>query len=293
MRDSERRMAEFFLFIPQIRMPMADIVERAQTAESVGFDGVAFIDHLVAPGAEHQPLWEAMTVASWVAARTNRLRVGHLVLCDAFRHPAVLAKQAVTLHEASGGRFELGLGSGSIPAELVRFEITRARAAERRERLERTLASLRRYWGTTAEAQVPQPSTPIPLVLGGTGAKTLELVREYATWWNLPATELGRLPDLLPSIGSAGASIQQMVGFVGAGQSAAEVRAVSERRFGYLGDGLRCGDADDLVEHFGGLARLGVRRFYVWFADFAPPATLAEFGESVVQVLRGAGVHPR
>lgn len=283
-------MVEFFLFIPQIRFPMADIVERARTAESVGFDGVAFIDHLVAPGAEQQPLWEAMTVASWVAARTNRLRVGHLVLCDAFRHPAVLAKQAVTLQEASGGRFELGLGSGSIPAELIRFDITRARAAERRERLERTLASLRVYWGATAQAQVPQPATPIPLVLGGTGAKTLELVREYATWWNLPATELGRLPDLLPSIGSAGASIQQMIGFVGAGRSAEEVRAVSARRFGYLWDGLRCGDAEDLVEHFRGLARLGVGRFYVWFADFAPPTTLAEFGDSVVRAVRDSGI---
>ncbi|MBF6170000.1 LLM class flavin-dependent oxidoreductase [Nocardia blacklockiae] len=279
-------MAEFFLFIPQIRMSMADIVERAQVAESVGFDGVAFIDHLVAPGAEHQPLWEAVTVASWVAARTNRFKIGHLVLCDAFRQPAVLAKQAVTLQEASGGRFELGLGSGSVPAELVRYGVTRERAAERRERLGRTLAALTRYWGTGEDALPPPPTTPIPLILGGTGPATLELVREYATWWNLPATELGRLAELRPSVGRARVSVQQMVGFIGAGGSAAQIREVSTRRFGYLGAGLHCGTAEELIAHFSDFARQGVERFYVWFADFAPPPTLAEFGESVVRAMR-------
>ena len=64
-----------------------------------------------------------MGVATWVAAKTERLRIGHLVLCDAFRHPAVLAKQAVTVSEASDGRFELGLGAGSWPAEFARFDV--------------------------------------------------------------------------------------------------------------------------------------------------------------------------
>ncbi|WP_051499926.1 LLM class flavin-dependent oxidoreductase [Nocardia sp. BMG51109] len=269
---------------------MTDIVERARAAEAAGFDGMAFIDHLEAPGAEHQPLWEAMTVASWVAARTERLRIGHLVLCDAFRHPAVLAKQAVTLQEASGGRFELGLGSGSVPRELVRFGITRARAAQRRERLAESLEAMTGYWGGSANAQVPQPTTPIPLVIGGTGAGTLELVRKYATWWNLPVTEIGRLRELAPSVGRARVSVQQMVGFVGRGQSADEVRERSTRRFGYLGDGLLCGDADRLTDYFTDLNRRGVERFYVWFADFAPAATLAEFGETVVrQVVATAG----
>src|SRR5206468_2567210 len=129
-----------------------------------GFDGVAFIDHLQTPVAESQPIWEAMTVASWVAARTDRLRIGHLVLCDAFRHPAVLAKQAVTLHEASGGRFELGLGSGSVPRELVRFDITHEKAVARRERLARTLELLTQYWDPAGVGQAPPPTTPIPLI---------------------------------------------------------------------------------------------------------------------------------
>jgi len=94
-------MAEWYLFLPQVRVPVADIVERAQRAEASGFTGIAFIDHLEAPGLPGESIWEAMSVATWVAAKTERLRIGHLVLCDAFRHPAVLAKQAVTLSDAS------------------------------------------------------------------------------------------------------------------------------------------------------------------------------------------------
>src|SRR5271170_8458389 len=124
-------MAEWYLFLPQVRVPVDDIVERARHAEASGFTGIAFIDHLEAPGLPDESIWEAMTVATWVAARTERLRIGHLVLCDAFRHPAVLAKQAVTLAEASGGRFELGLGSGSMPNELAKFGLRNGDAVHR------------------------------------------------------------------------------------------------------------------------------------------------------------------
>src|SRR5437660_5855313 len=112
---------EFHLFLPQLRMTVDAIVERAQAAEKAGFAGIAFMDHLAPPAAEGHPMFEAMATASWVAARTDRLVVGHLVLCDAFRHPAVLARQAVSLDHASGGRFELGIGSGSVPDELATF----------------------------------------------------------------------------------------------------------------------------------------------------------------------------
>ncbi|WP_067680722.1 LLM class flavin-dependent oxidoreductase [Nocardia miyunensis] len=278
-------MAEWFLFLPQIRMDVADIVERARAAEAAGFDGIAFIDHLLAPGADQQPLWEAMTVATWVAARTERLRIGHLVLCDAFRHPAVLAKQAVTLQEASGGRFELGLGAGSQPGELTGFDITRDKAAARRARLGRTLELLQQYWGAPGAErlfQPPRPSVPIPIVIGGTSTPVLELVRRYASWWNLPVSHLDRLESLKSEVGSARVSVQQMVGFVGRAGDAEQVRAQSDRRFGYLDDGLVVGDAARLAGHFAGLAARGVERFYVWFADFAAPQTLTEFGETVI-----------
>jgi alkanesulfonate monooxygenase SsuD/methylene tetrahydromethanopterin reductase-like flavin-dependent oxidoreductase (luciferase family) len=281
-------MAEWYLFLPQVRLSAADIADRARHAEASGFDGIAFIDHLEAPGLPDESIWEAMGIATWVAAKTERLRIGHLVLCDAFRHPAVLAKQAVTLSEASEGRFELGLGAGSWPSEFTRFNVGQQDPRARVEQLGRHLRLLKQYWGDGDERSGPAPQTPprshpIPLVLGGSGPMMMELVREHADWWNLPAHQLDRLPKLAAAAGTARMSIQQMVGFVRSGGDPDTVREVSTRRFGNLGSGLVCGDADELIGHFSGLAAQRVERFYVWFADFAAPESLHEFGESVIK----------
>ncbi|OBH52538.1 LLM class flavin-dependent oxidoreductase [Mycobacterium sp. E2479] len=281
-------MAEWYLFLPQVRLAAADIADRARHAEASGFGGIAFIDHLEAPGLPGESIWEALGIATWVAAKTERLRIGHLVLCDAFRHPAVLAKQAVTLSEASEGRFELGLGAGSWPAEFTRFDVGQQDPRARVEQLGRHLELIRQYWGDGDEQagptpQAPRRSYPIPLILGGSGPKMMELVRKYADWWNLPANQLDRLPKLAPAAGTARISIQQMVGFVRSGSDPDTVRQVSARRFGNLGSGLVCGDADELIGHFSGLAAQRVERFYVWFADFAAPESLHEFGESVIK----------
>jgi alkanesulfonate monooxygenase SsuD/methylene tetrahydromethanopterin reductase-like flavin-dependent oxidoreductase (luciferase family) len=279
-------MAEWYLFLPQVRVPVADIVDRARHAEASGFTGIAFIDHLEAPGLRDESIWEAMSVATWVAAKTERLRIGHLVLCDAFRHPAVLAKQAVTLSEASDGRFELGLGSGSWPAEFTRFDVGQQDPVARVKQLESHLDVIGQYWGRGDDAtrsQSPLPTHPIPLILGGTGRRMMELVRRYADWWNIPANHIDRLAELAPAAGSARVSIQQMIGFVRKDSDPAKVREVSARRFGNLGSGLVCGDADELSGHFSNLSGQGVERFYVWFADFAAPESLHEFGETVIK----------
>jgi len=273
-----------------VRLPVADIVERSRHAEASGFSGVAFVDHLEAPGLRDESIWEAMSVATWVAAKTERLRIGHLVLCDAFRHPAVLAKQAVTLSEASDGRFELGLGSGSWPAEFARFGVGQEDPVARGEQLERHLGLIMQYWGrdeSPDRRQLPLPEHRIPLILGGTGRRMMELVRRYADWWNIPANHMDRLAELAPATGSARVSVQQMVGFVRKDNDPNAVREVSTRRFGNLGSGLVCGDADELSGHFAGLSGHGVERFYVWFADFAAPESLHEFGETVIKTFPG------
>jgi alkanesulfonate monooxygenase SsuD/methylene tetrahydromethanopterin reductase-like flavin-dependent oxidoreductase (luciferase family) len=277
-------MAEWFLYVPQSRQGLADLVTRAQAAEAAGFDGIAFLDHLETPMAPTSPIWEAMTVATWVAAKTERLKLGHLVLCDAFRHPAVLAKQATTLAEASGGRFELGLGSGSMPDELAKFALSTATPRERVAALGDTLVALKQYWDSADErAQIPTPSQPIPIVLGGVGPRMLDLVRQHADWWNLPTTYVDRLPEFLPKIGSAKASVQQMTGFIRRGDDAAAVTEKAQKRFGHFGSGLVCGDAGALANYFRTLEAQGAQRIYVWFADFAPPDTIAEFGETVIR----------
>ncbi|GLE54114.1 LLM class flavin-dependent oxidoreductase [Mycobacterium montefiorense] len=286
-------MVDWYLFLPQVRLSVSAITERARHAEASGFDGIAFIDHLEAPGLPGESIWEAMAVATWVAAKTERLRIGHLVLCDAFRRPAVLAKQAVTLSDASEGRFDLGLGSGSWPAEFTRFDVGQQDPVARVQQLGRHLALIRQYWGDETNEDgvvaLPRRNHPIPLVLGGSGPRMMELVRNYADWWNLQANHLDRLPKLAPAAGSARISVQQMIGFARSGDDPDTVREVSARRFGNLGPGLVCGDADELTQHFAGLAAQGVERCYVWFADFANPDSLHEFGETVIKTFPGAG----
>jgi alkanesulfonate monooxygenase SsuD/methylene tetrahydromethanopterin reductase-like flavin-dependent oxidoreductase (luciferase family) len=292
---------EFFVFLPQMRLEVDHLVRRALVAEAHGFTGMAFMDHLAPPLAEDRPMYEAMTVATWVAARTTTLVVGHLVLCDALRHPAVLAKQAVTIDHASGGRFELGLGWGSVPAELPAYGLTTDGPGRRVQRLGETLDLLDAFWAggpvryegehfhVDAPGQAPRPLGRIPIVIGGVGPKTLALVREHADWWNLQLNVIDRLDELRPQIGDARVSTQNMVAFVPDEGARAEVEALAQRRFGMMGSGLTVGTATELVDHFASLQDRGVDRFYIWFADFAATETLAAFGDQVVGPLQRAG----
>ena len=108
------------------------------------------------------------------------------------------------------------------------------------------------------------------------------MVRRHADWWNLPAPLVDRAARVPAAIGSARVSVQQMVGFGATGSDPAKVTETSTRRWGRLGPGLVCGDADELVEHFSTLAGQGAQRFYVWFADTAPPDAIEEFGDTVI-----------
>lgn len=279
---------EHWLFLPQTRLGVDDVVELARAAEASGFTGLALIDHLVTPLAEDQPLHEAMTLATWVAAHTTTLRLGHLVLCDAFRHPAVLAKQAVTLDHASGGRFELGLGWGSWPRELTGFGVTAAPPRERAARLVSSVETVRALWagepaGEDALRQQPRPLGRLPLVVGGSGPTALRLAREHADWWNLQVTDLHRLDELAARVAPARVSVQLMVApdLPGADPGAALDRA--RRWFPGFGDGIAGGDGPALRARLDDLAARGVGRVYVWFAPAPAPATLAWFGGEVVR----------
>lgn len=82
---------QFHLFLPQMRLSLDRLVASAWAAEAAGFDGMAGMDHLTPPFAKTHPMYEAMVTNTWIAAHTERLTISSLVLCDAFRHPAVLA----------------------------------------------------------------------------------------------------------------------------------------------------------------------------------------------------------
>ncbi len=285
---------EFFLYLPQMRMAVEDITARALAAERAGFRGIAFMDHLAPPLSETSSMFEAMTLATWVAARTTTLVVSHLVLCDAARHPAVLARQAVTLDHASGGRFELGLGWGSVSDELVSYGISGDGPRERAERLGESLDLIKAFWSgspvehhgryfdVACEGQHPAPISRIPIVIGGAGKRTLELVSRHADWWNVPIYALDRLAELRPQAGPARLSSQHLVGWVSSVAGRGDVEEVARRRYGSMASGPVVGDAGELIEHFGRYQQLGVERFYVWFTDFAPPPSLEAFGDEVI-----------
>jgi alkanesulfonate monooxygenase SsuD/methylene tetrahydromethanopterin reductase-like flavin-dependent oxidoreductase (luciferase family) len=276
-------------------MSLDDLVERAQAAEAAGFEGIALMDHLAPPLATQHDMWEAMTAATWLLARTERLVVGHLVLCDPLRHPAVMARQAATLDHASGGRFELGIGWGSVSDELDTFGVGAAPARDRVARLGETLDVVRALW--TGEPvtydgrffrlrdaqQRPGPTRRIPIVVGGVGPRTLEIVREHADWWNVPIQSLDVLDERRTQAGDARVSVQAMVALVPTEADRVAVTELVARRFGgsVMGDTMVVGTPDELAAHFRGLHDRGIERVYTWFADFAPPATLAAFGEVV------------
>src|SRR5918997_1689422 len=270
-RVSEDAPVSFHLFLPQMRMPLDAIVERAQAAESAGFEGIALMDHLAPPLAAGHDMWEAMTAATWLLARAG------------------------TLDHASGGRFELGIGSGSVPDELDAFGVGMPSARERVARLGETLDVLRGLWTgepvtydgaffQLREAQQrPVPTRRIPIVVGGTGKRTLGLVRTHADWWNVPVHEIDRLDERRPLAGDTRVSVQTMVALVPSEAERDEVTAVAERRFGRAGTGMGpvIGTPAELSDHFAALRARGVERFYVWFADFAPPDTLERFAEVI------------
>ena len=285
---------DFRLFLPQMRMKFDAMIERARAAEEAGFGGIALMDHLAPPLAENQPMHEAMVTAMALATSTERLGIGHLVLCDAMRHPAMLAKEAVSIDHASGGRFELGIGWGSVPSELATFGVGDPAAPARVRRLAETLDVVKALW--TGEPvdfngefhtiaggqQLPTPLGHIPIVIGGVGPKTLALVARHADWWNLPIHQLERLDELRGSVGSARVSIQVMVALIPDEASRAEVTEQTLRRFGVYQDGLLIGTPTELAEHFESFAARGIERVYVWFADFAMPETLRQFGTEVI-----------
>ncbi|MFI5048023.1 MAG: LLM class flavin-dependent oxidoreductase [Acidimicrobiia bacterium] len=285
---------EFFVFLPQMRLTVPQLVERAQAAEAAGFVGMAGMDHLAPPLAEQHPMYEAMIANTWLAARTERLRVGSLVLCDSFRHPTMLAREAVTLDHASGGRFELGIGWGSVVREFEIFGLGAPDAPARLSRLKETLEIIEALWaGETVDyegehftlrgaRQEPRPLGHIPIVIGGAGKRTMQLVAAHADWWNVHTGILGKLDeldDLRARAGTARASLQLHIAYLHPGDDREEVTALAQRRFG---PNPVIGTGPELVDRFAELADRGFERIYAWFCDFAQPRTLAAFGADVI-----------
>jgi len=191
----------------------------ARTAEDAGFHSVWVMDHffqIPLVGPAEQEMLEGYSALSYLAAVTERVKLGTLVTGVTYRHPGVLAKTVTTLDVLSGGRAYLGIGAAWFDREHHGLGVPFPPLGERFERLEETLRIVQQFWsGKTAPFDgqhyqlaetlnsPPAVSRPHPpILIGGMGErKTLRLVAKYADACNLFAfagvAELTRKLDVL------------------------------------------------------------------------------------------------
>jgi probable F420-dependent oxidoreductase len=177
----------------------ADFRAMAREAETVGFDSLWVTDHLIhrAERGEQGP-WECWSLISALAAVTEQVEIGTLVLCAGFRNPAHLAKMADAVDEISGGRLILGLGAGWNEAEYRAFGYPFDHRVDRFEEAMTIVTGLLRdgrvdFKGTYAEAiecvlrpRGPRLSGPPILIgTGGSGMRMLGLTAKFADQWNV------------------------------------------------------------------------------------------------------------
>jgi F420-dependent oxidoreductase-like protein len=199
----------------------ARTVEVTQQAERLGFESVWVFDHVhTTPKPTDEITFESFTTLAALAALTERVRLGQIVICNGFRNPALTAKMASTLDTISGGRFELGIGAGWKREEWLAygygFPETRVRLAMLHDALEvisrmlepgRTMRA--RYDGEHASVRdainVPKPiqETGMPIMVGGNGPQvTWRLAARYADELNLDGMLPEEVREALPVIRS-------------------------------------------------------------------------------------------
>jgi alkanesulfonate monooxygenase SsuD/methylene tetrahydromethanopterin reductase-like flavin-dependent oxidoreductase (luciferase family) len=303
---------EIGVYVPQVALSFDELRDRAQHCERLGISSLWLYDHLYSPGLPQLPSFEAWTLATALLTATRTLRVGHLVLCNQFRHPALLAKMAATLDVVSGGRLDLGLGSGSYEPEHLEAGLPWGTAAERSGRLAETLEILTRafagepvdfegeHYSVRGLPSLPRPvqQPGPPIVVGGAGERwTLPLVARYADVWNVPTYALGELDRKIGAlhahcerIGRDPASIRLSVEAVLALApdvgSLPSVRTLAERRFGDPGFGLHegglVGTAPHVVERLRALVDLGFEQAILITHDRASAETLELLAAEVI-----------
>ena len=179
-----------------------EMCTRWQWFEAMGWESLWLPDHLVPSANPEGPMFEAWTLLSALATHTSKARLGILVTSNTFRHPAILAKQAVTIDHISNGRLELGVGAGWFIGEHEMFglefpptKILVEQYAEAVDLLDRYLRSdqttfdgeyytLHGAWNRPAPVQKPR----MPLMLGAHGPKMIDIAAQYADTWNSRGT---------------------------------------------------------------------------------------------------------
>jgi probable F420-dependent oxidoreductase len=185
----------------------------ARTAEQAGFDSIWIGDHLLyrfADGSARGP-WEAWTTLAGLAEATERVTIGPLVAAMGFHAPFMLAKQAATVDEISGGRLVLGIGAGWNETEfaalgapfdhrIARFEeaftIVRTLLAEGR-------IDFQGEYHVARDAELlPRPARPggPPILVGSNGPRMLAATLPHAAAWNSWYADFANVPDGVPAL---------------------------------------------------------------------------------------------
>ena len=189
-----------------VRWP--ELLSMARRIEDVGYDAVWVGDHLLyrwSGVAEARGPWECWTMLAAIAAATNRIELGPLVASTSFHAPAMLAKQAATVDEISGGRLVLGLGAGWNQTEYEAFGFPFDHRISRFEEAFTIIRTLLRegsidfdgvyYQARDCELQ-PRPARPggPPLLLGSNGERMLRIAAPHINAWNAWYNATGNSP---------------------------------------------------------------------------------------------------
>lgn len=258
-----------------------------RVADDEGFDSAWVMDHFASLGPRDDlPIFEAWTLLAGMAALTSRVRIGCAVLGNTYRHPGVLAKQAVTVDHLSGGRLELGLGAGWAENEHTMLDLEFGTAKDRADRLDeavpiikslftqdRTTFEGERYRLRDAVAEPKPVQRPHPPIwIGGSGPRrTLRLAAEHADVWNAA----GGTPE---EVAASAQILDRHCADVG--RDPATIRRSVQVRY--------TGDDDALLRLTGEFAVVGVTDFLVLLTG-SEPGALARRAAALLPRLREAG----
>jgi F420-dependent oxidoreductase-like protein len=301
---------KFGLFAPQVGLSFAAVKQRAQLADQLGFHSFWLVDHMWSRGIPDLDHLEAWTLMSAIAAVTERIGIGTLVLCNSYRNPALLAKMAASLDNVSNGRLLLGMGAGWMDEEYRAYGYQFPTARVRIEQLEEALAVIKllftearasfegKYYSIADAVNNPKPlQKPYPpILIGGAGEKRLlRVVAEHATIWNCPNNAAHELTHKLETLHRHCAAVgrnpneievsEQCV--VVLGRDAADLRDKMQFAKSTLGSVFDIdktaltGTPAQLVEAIEARRQQGVSFFTMLFGDFNAPETLELFATQV------------
>jgi F420-dependent oxidoreductase-like protein len=297
---------QFGFWSPQAGATVKALLDRAEMADRLGYHSFWLVDHFWTLGLPDVDLLESMAMMSAIAARTERVRIGTLVICNSFRNPALLAKSLTTIDQVSNGRLEVGLGAGWMEQEYRAYGYEFPSMGTRLRQLDESLQILKsmftenrttfkgRYYTVSDAPNNPKPvqKPHPPILIGGAGEKVmLRLVAKYADRWNCPAgyrdfkRTLGVLHEHCRAVGRDPATLtisEQVMVCIGANKAEVEQKwemAKGRRPFSFT---AIKGTPDEVVAQLRERVSWGITMFTMMFADMAPPQTVELFAREVM-----------